>query len=438
MSWSIIVNKMRLSLITEWPFKSILTVLIVGILLNLLTGVVFGWPASPLSFALSFMIFLVSSALIDTLIKNRWLPEFALRSLDRRYFSSSKEMLQVITRFVIGYPILAFGFFAVLHIANSVPSVEGLPEIAQIVYQTLSIFGIIYLMASTLWNGLRAFSSGDKIAVVIHFFERSVLLILAMMAVRSLGVEITQAIELIQENPDSALSIVTAIIILNMVVSIVRVKNFNSFNDGSALAGKFDISLPRKVRSGRDIYRTAVHEAGHLLLFGTGAKLPADLTVTVLSAVGPQDRYRGWVHHSEDTPEVLTETHLYWLMLMNLAGNEAELVVFGERSAGADSDNSSWINVATVYLSCGFGEIFYSTPEDESHRAHNRAVLNDLKFQCMHRLREFLQINRELLEELATIIADTKNMDRAQLEPYLMRVFAEGMPLRDFIDGSNQ
>jgi hypothetical protein len=177
-------------------------------------------------------------------------------------------------------------------------------------------------------------------------------------------------------------------------------------------------------RLAQDIHRTAVHEAGHLLLYGCRGELPAELAVKVLAKIGCRDLDCGQVTHGDKAPDVQTEGNLYWYMLMLLAGSEAEYIATGERADGARDDNSAWLDVATAYLSSGFGEVFYKEPDSDIQLNHNRAVLNDLKARCVREVRELLTANRNLLDELAAAIADQKTMNRDQLAPYLTRVVA--------------
>jgi hypothetical protein len=75
-----------------------------------------------------------------------------------------------------------------------------------------------------------------------------------------------------------------------------------------------------------------------------------------------------------------------------------------------------------AFLSAGFGEVFYSSPEDEPQLMHNRAVLNDLKARCVAEAQLLLETNRDLLNELATAISEKKTLSRDELAPYLARV----------------
>ena len=61
-------------------------------------------------------------------------------------------------------------------------------------------------------------------------------------------------------------------------------------------------------------------------------------------------------------------------------------------------------------------------PAGNAQSEHNRLVLNALKAECTKEVRAFLNLNRQVLDELSALIAKDKTLDRDQLAPYMARV----------------
>ncbi|KAF7963798.1 hypothetical protein AWV80_05805 [Cupriavidus sp. UYMU48A] len=228
----------------------------------------------------------------------------------------------------------------------------------------------------------------------------------------------------VKGNPDAALAVVAGIIVVRLMFALAPDRLLMVARGADGRPGYAQaVARPKRARAAKDIYRTAAHEAGHLLLFADLLELPTQLTVNVMEELGHQDEYRGFVRHSDEfVPEVLTESYMRWLMLMNLAGSEGEFAMLGDRADGAVGDNQIWLKVATFYLSAGFGEVFYVDPVGDAQQAHNRAVLNALKALHLAELTARFATNQAVLGELAAAIAERKAMTREEIAPYLLRV----------------
>jgi hypothetical protein len=394
-----------------------------GVLLNLVAGWLRDWHVSPLGFTGGVIGFTAAGMLAAYLRDTRRLPGVVLQVLDRLQQTRPKDLARGLLRFVSEHPASVFGLLAVLAWGQTVPAVGTLPASAQAIYNATHTIGMTWLVLWMIWRAAYdAILSGNPVAVAISLVERFIMLSLALVAVRAFGVELADVVASVKANPDGALAFVAALIVVRVAFAFAPARSVAAAR-GIGAIGPAVQAQPRK-RSAQDIHRTAVHEAGHLLLYSGRAELPADLSVKVLSELGDMDLYRGQVTHADNTPTVRTEGYLHWSMLMHLAGAEAEYIALGERADGSRGDNSAWLNAATVYLSSGFGEVFYAEAAGDAQLAHNRAVLNDLKARCVRQVREFLAANRVLLAELAGAIAEQKTMSRAQLAPYLARVVA--------------
>lgn len=391
-----------------------------GVLFNLVAGS----HLSPLRFVVGVLEFVAAGMLTTYLINTRRLPGVVLQALDRLQQSTPKDLARGLLRVVGEHPALVFGLLAVLAWDQSVPTPDSLPVPAQAIYSATNTVGIFWLVLWTIWKAsVDVVVARNLFAVAISFVERFIMLSLALVAVRGFGVELAEVVASVKANPDGALALVAAIIVVRVAFAFAPARGVAATR-GVEAPGYAVVPAPRRERSAQDIHRTAVHEAGHLLLFGGRAELPADLAVKVLPQIGYMDLYRGQVTHAGNTPAERTEGYLHWHMLLHLAGSEAEYIALDERADGSCGDNSNWLNAATAYLSSGFGEVFYADPAGDAQLAHNRAVLNDLKARCVREVREFLAANRALLDELAAAIADHKTMNRDQLATYLSRVTA--------------
>lgn len=318
--------------------------------------------------------------------------------------------------------MLIVGIILALLLQPYAPAAELLPDGARAVYNAATVIGLLYLVMGALSALFR--NDGNVALLGVTLLERLVLLSLGLVLVRVFGADVAYSLAWVKGSPDAALAAGAGFIVVRMMFAFVPDRTTLVARDAEGLlAGRQAIALPKRRRSEKDIYRTAVHEAGHLMLYADLPKLPATLSVNVMGELGHQDEYRGFVRHSDEhVPEVLTQEYLRWLMLMNLAGSEGEYAILGDRADGAVGDHQMWLKAAAFYLSAGFGEVFYVDPIGEAQQAHNRAVLNTLKAQHLSELVARFAINKAVVAELALAIAVKKVMTREEIAPYLARM----------------
>jgi hypothetical protein len=316
------------------------------------------------------------------------------------------------------HPMLSLGLLLVWALETGAPATETLPPAALTIHQATLFSGTGLLLIQFLWTAAAGGSDHSLGRSAVVALERLTLLALALLLIRHFGPDLAEGFTVAKHDPDTVMAVVVAAILLRVIVAIAP--NRAPVNGYEALRGVAVIT-PRTQRLPADIHRTAVHEAGHLLLFAARDVLPDDLHVKVLEVLGPLDEFRGQVTHVNDRPEVLTEQYLWWSMLMRLGGTEAERVVLGDRGDGAVQDSANWIWDATAFLANGFGTVFFAQPDGEVQREQNRAALNDLKSECTEVVHDFLSRNAELLAELAEVIASELALDRARIEPFLRR-----------------
>ncbi|WP_247391681.1 hypothetical protein [Ralstonia pseudosolanacearum] len=390
-----------------------------GLAFNLLLLWLLRWHLSALGIAVNLVTFISASALARYLIDKRLLPGILLRALDRVPAVSAKALCAGLLRFVAEYPALVFGLIAIPLWAGSAPPVETLPKVAQAVYNATLILGLLWIVARAI---SLAFLAPATVSGAVSLVERFILLSLVLFVVRSFGPELADGLRIAKENPDASLAVVAAFVLLRVAFALSPSRSY-AVSRGSMEVAGYAVARPRPMpRKPEDIQRTAIHEAGHVLMFMTRGELPEAFTVSVRAEISGYDLYRGQVEHSQPAPDVLTEGYLRWSMQMLVAGAEAEYVALGERADGAQTDNAKWLTAATAYLSSGFGEVFYTEPAGDAQIEHNRLVLNALKSECTQEVRTFLTANRQVLVELSAVIAKDKFLNRDQLAPYVARV----------------
>lgn len=336
--------------------------------------------------------------------------------------ATTRNLARSASRFVISHPMPFFclaWLIVIIFVAQSAPQIDDLPDSAQLVYATVRLFGYAGLTYIIFYRGLVA--NEGVLSTLSIVVERGTFLAAGLLFVRMFGAELAEALVWVRKYPDAAMAVVAGVALVRVIFAFSPSRSFISARANADF--RYAAGGDRIARGEKDIHRTAVHEAGHLMMFADLPELPAELAVKVLAEIGCTDKFRGHVSHSTEAwPVVRTEGFLRWLMLMHLAGSEAEFVIFGGRADGAEGDNRDWLHAATSYLSAGFGEVFYSEPIGAAQTAHNRAVLNDLKAAHVADLGRFFAANTVVLRDLAAAVTEKKAMAREEIAPYLLRV----------------
>lgn len=402
--------------------KRISACAVAGIALNLALN---GWE-QPLQLLIGSLLFTLAGVISGYLYETRRLPRPLLSLMDRLVWLSANGWGRSVLRFFGEHVVLVFGVIVVAGINAIAPDVESLPGHAQAIHQAAKTVGTFWLVVSALWQGvLTTVGQRHGSGPLMSFIERSVMIALALVLVRYFGVELSELIDVAKADPDGAIHIGFAVALVFGIATFAPKRITVLMKAEAVSTSGFAVSAPsRSPRDASDILRTAIHEAGHLLMFAGLSKLPPDLTVSVAAELGNEDMFRGMVRHSGDAQEGLLESEIRRLMLMLLAGSEAESLLLDNRGDGAQLDNAKWLNAANHYLMAGFGEVFYSHPTNDMQLEHNRMILNDLKARCVGEVGEFLAKNKALLSELAAKIAEEKHLNREQIAPFLQR--AEG------------
>lgn len=148
----------------------------------------------------------------------------------------------------------------------------------------------------------------------------------------------------------------------------------------------------------KELYRYAVHEAGHLLSIALFPKKPT----WVYGYVRPYAACpNGHVSFELEGPR---DAEISWAHMLNaLAGQVAEEVIFGTLKSGSASDNGGWEREAKAHMAAGFapGQAWFITPESEGEARVNAAALKVMRDAQTERLRRFLETNKAVLKEVA-------------------------------------
>lgn len=172
-----------------------------------------------------------------------------------------------------------------------------------------------------------------------------------------------------------------------------------------------------------DTKSTAIHEAGHVLVYAALVDLPTDLhvVVTVLGAeagLGRAGYVQGTLQTGRDTD---TEAWLSWWMHVKLAGRCAEAMC-GDPAMGCQADEAEWLELAKLYLSNGARGVFYAEPLNAFEAEINHRMLTALREEQLVRLQVFLARNREVLDRVAQALEWGGRLDREALLSLLSTV----------------
>lgn len=342
-------------------------------------------------------------------------------------------LASALARFITGNTVVLIALLLVLAWQGNATPVATLPASAASMYQAASYIGSLWLILWMCWRFLGALmdvssaeTSVPVFAVLAGALERGTMLVLALTAIRRFAPDVAALVQSIESKPAASIAVVAGFLVVYAAFSALPSRRYSGvIRSAVAMPGIVGGAVSaniRRPRSPQAVRRTAVHEAGHALLYAALPELPAKMTVTVLAKISMTDVYRGSVASDWDWTEAETESAMRLRMLIDLGGTVAEQVVFGERADGAGGDNERWTVVAERYLACGFGEPYFGPPANASQTEHNRLVLGALKSAQYSALIEFCQLNRAVMDDMTERLVETSQLDRADVAQLLERV----------------
>jgi hypothetical protein len=183
--------------------------------------------------------------------------------------------------------------------------------------------------------------------------------------------------------------------------------------------------FPDFIRTEKDLKISAYHEAGHALLY---ALFPEDrlssLTASIkLGSGGRSTSGAVWSEIDKEPSLHTSESYLFARMLITLAGTEAEAIALGTRHDGCLEDSQKWMSQAKVFLACGFtSAAYFLEAEGDADRNINAEAINGMLRHQKQLLQLFFEINRRVLDELAELLLEKKELGKDDLLPYLQKV----------------
>jgi hypothetical protein len=171
----------------------------------------------------------------------------------------------------------------------------------------------------------------------------------------------------------------------------------------------------KHVLTAEELWRVAVHEAGHLLLYGELERLPED----AMGVVDKELKYAfgGFVLpvHMENALEA-TSDMLRWQATLAYAGGAAERLIFGANTEGAASDHQQ-ADKFIARLASVLHIDYFPTPANPSEEQANVAAVCLLREACRNHAEAVLKANMAQLLQLAEILKASECVDSEQFYP---------------------
>jgi hypothetical protein len=291
--------------------------------------------------------------------------------------------------------VLVAIFLAVPH-----PSLRSTP--AAYLFCDVVGLGVVWVCLTTVSGG-RPYSGVLRVLAIVV-----VALVLRFSAD---GVDLL--ISVLSESPRTAIPFLMAVVVVACVELIFGPRRRPSKEIASPVG--------RHRQSAEDLRRVAIHEAGHAVMYGLLPQRPQQMHAFIRAVIDPAAGAPegGGVRLA---PMQVPETYTYALMLIKLAGLEAELAVLGSRGNGGADDYADWIDLATRYAVAGSAGAFYRSPVAFGQRKINRDTLDALRDRQRAELRDFFALNRLLLLELSEDLLVHGELGHEEIITYLDRV----------------
>lgn len=168
--------------------------------------------------------------------------------------------------------------------------------------------------------------------------------------------------------------------------------------------------------------RVSYHEAGHVLCYALAEGIPEDAMVSLNTEVYGFLAGAVYIPTPNDPTEV-TRDYMDVRLRILVAGKVAEEIVFDEDAClGAVMDMQVFQQHATLFLQAGFGDGYIHEPNDETDRRINLAAVEGLRHSLERQVREFLMLNRALLDQAAAHLLKFEFLGCEELDVMLTNV----------------
>ncbi|RRJ34372.1 hypothetical protein [Pandoraea apista] len=178
---------------------------------------------------------------------------------------------------------------------------------------------------------------------------------------------------------------------------------------------RLNLGADKHVLTTEEIWRVAVHEAGHLLLYGELERLPED----AIGVIDKEPKYAlgGFVLpvQMENALEA-TSDMLRWQATLAYAGGTAERLIFGAHSEGAASDHEQ-ADKFIVRLASVLHIDYFPAPANPSEEQANIAAICRLRESCRNRAEAFLKANMTQLLQISEMLKASECVDSEQFYP---------------------
>jgi len=268
-----------------------------------------------------------------------------------------------------------------------------------------------------VYSGIVAIVSGEFTGFITSALWKGTMLFAGMVCIAYCNDSIDSFLKSVRSDPASALIMTMAMLFVFLIFR---------FTPPYVSASKFhdaEYEHPGRWRnfSDHDKLIIATHEAGHALLFACTNPLPENIYVRIHQ----QNGFLGSVTvipKSDYLNHLPLRSFTEWQMLLYLSGQVAERVLCGENTLGSNVDISKWQNTARQFLANGLGAFYFNPPENSLEVLHNHTVLQKLFNKQYSLLCKHLELNRSVLEDLATAILEKTELDKKALIPFLSRI----------------
>lgn len=153
--------------------------------------------------------------------------------------------------------------------------------------------------------------------------------------------------------------------------------------------------------------QTLIHEVGHASMLVYANEL-SDASITIIKNRIPFSIIRGTLFTKFKDNYLYTKENLEWFMFMSLAGVISEKILSGKEMASSSVDYKNWKNMAELYLTSGFGGLYYPEAMNKTQLEINILTLDKLKKEQEAILITFMEKNKIVLKQFVENKFDKK------------------------------
>ncbi|WP_122530946.1 hypothetical protein [Pseudomonas viridiflava] len=219
--------------------------------------------------------------------------------------------------------------------------------------------------------------------------------------------------------------LVTLGVVASLPINLLSQYLFSRFDFCRSIKTPWRHVIPFTKQDHRSI---AIHEAGHAIIMALDPLI--DDNCKVYLAQDPADGTFGYCRHARWPHNIHSRDYYVMRMVGYLAGVEAERLVIGSPGMGGSSDYRIWLELAQRMMRTDPDEVFFPDPKTAPEIEHNRLALNDMRRKHQAIARKILEVNQEVLEQLAARLMECFELKGPELLGFLERV----KPIEDMPD----